>query len=331
MSEHSPRRLQRNRRRRRLGGVCAGIADYLQVQALWIRLAFVVSLFFSFSLSFWAYILLWILLPARPETAMPEVRGPVRRELHQIDRLVRSAHRKLPSQTADAVQDAFNALKVVAGELQSAQGPHSAVQTAWDQARTQLPRLIRRLLSTGGEEPGLEALREVERALRATSRQALSEALSNQPGTGANAARFRQWKDDMSERAARLARQAGPQARAVFKRIEEKLAFLLTQTQKPGEVFDLNPFNVERIAFEYLPQALDEYLKLPQDMAQNQQLQGGVTAEDSLNEQLVRLDHALENLASSLFERDAQGLLINGRFLRERFADEPFRLPGKAT
>ena len=113
------RRLQRNLRRRRLGGVCAGLADFLGVEVIWIRLAVLVSVFFSFSLTLWIYLALWLVLPARPETPVPHVSWSLRHELHTVGRLVRTAHRRLPAAVADQVQDTFDALKVLAGQLES--------------------------------------------------------------------------------------------------------------------------------------------------------------------------------------------------------------------
>lgn len=322
------RRLQRNLRRRRLGGVCAGIADFLGVEAAWVRLAWVVSLFFSFSLSFWIYFLLWIFMPARPETAMPDVSVRLRNELHKIDRLVRRAHRKLPGRVADAVQDIFDAMKVLAGELESKEPTGAALRSRWDAARESLPQTIKQLLTTGGRDPDIEALREMERGLRAASREALAEAMASRARAQQDASgRFAEWQLKIATLREGLYRQAGAQARAVFERIEQKLAFVLAQPREKGGAFDLDRFDVERIAFEYLPEALNEYLRLPPAMAQSTALTGGLTAEAALTEQMIRLDNALENLAGSLFERDAQALLIHGRFLRERFADQPFRLP----
>ena len=110
---NSRRKLQRNRQRRRLGGVCAGIADYLGVDVTLVRFLFVLSVFFSFSLTMWIYLALWALLPAGTETPMPDVSWGLSRELRRIEKRVRKAHRRLPAPIADEVQETFDVIKEI--------------------------------------------------------------------------------------------------------------------------------------------------------------------------------------------------------------------------
>src|ERR1043165_3180703 len=56
------RRLFRNPDEKMLGGVCSGIANYFDIDIVWVRLAFVL-LFFLYSTGFWFYIVLWIIIP----------------------------------------------------------------------------------------------------------------------------------------------------------------------------------------------------------------------------------------------------------------------------
>ena len=48
-----------------LGGVCAGIADYLEVDPVLIRVLWVVFTTVSFGAGILAYILAWIIMPRR--------------------------------------------------------------------------------------------------------------------------------------------------------------------------------------------------------------------------------------------------------------------------
>lgn len=325
------RRLQRNPRRRRLGGVCAGLADFLGVEARWVRLAALLSVFFSFSLTVWVYLALWVVLPAAPEVPMPAVSRPLRRELMRIDKLVRSAHRRLPAQLADQAQHTLDALKGVAGELDSASAISSTLEQAWSSAQRRLPGLLQGLLAGASEEASAAELRQLELSLRQASRDALERELAMttrraHPASG----RFQAWREQLAPLLVRLGARIGPQAQAVVQRIEDKLAFLLPRVGADGGAFDLAHYDVERIAFNYLPDALGQYLDLPVEQARSVRLAEGLTAEEWLTEQLIRLDNALENVAGSVFARDAQGLLIHGRFLRERFAEQPFRLPGES-
>jgi len=45
-----------------IAGVCSGIAAFFAIEALWVRILFVIF-FFAFSSSFWIYIILWVLVP----------------------------------------------------------------------------------------------------------------------------------------------------------------------------------------------------------------------------------------------------------------------------
>ena len=59
----TPRRLQRDRYDRIIGGVCAGIGKYYDIEARWIRLLSVILLFFTGGIVMVVYIILWIVLP----------------------------------------------------------------------------------------------------------------------------------------------------------------------------------------------------------------------------------------------------------------------------
>ena len=50
---------------KKIGGVCGGLAEYFDIDALLVRLLFV-FMFFSFGGGLLLYLLLWILAPKRP-------------------------------------------------------------------------------------------------------------------------------------------------------------------------------------------------------------------------------------------------------------------------
>ena len=140
-----------------------------------------------------------------------------------------------------------------------------------------------------------------------------------------NRSRLQAWKKHYLPLKQRLSNRVDQDTFGILNGIEEKLELLLSQ-EKVSELFDLKPFEVQKIAFDYLPDAIQEYLRLPPVMAKSQRLNNGKTAEQSLREQLSLLDNALQRLAESLFNKDAQGLLVHGRFLKEKFTDHPFRV-----
>lgn len=58
--------IYRSRSNRRVAGVCAGIADYLEVSAFSVRLVTLLSFFFMGPFTFWAYIICWFVIEPEP-------------------------------------------------------------------------------------------------------------------------------------------------------------------------------------------------------------------------------------------------------------------------
>lgn len=86
-------RLYRDPRGRILGGVCSGIASYLDIDVIWVRLAVVASFFLSASFSFLAYFILWAIVPeARTPLQYMELEGE-RPTLSNIGKTVTDAFR----------------------------------------------------------------------------------------------------------------------------------------------------------------------------------------------------------------------------------------------
>lgn len=60
------KKLYKDKQNAMLFGVCAGISNYIGLDVSLVRILTIVSIFFSFSLVFWIYLLLAILLPQKP-------------------------------------------------------------------------------------------------------------------------------------------------------------------------------------------------------------------------------------------------------------------------
>ena len=56
------KRLCRSRSDRMIAGICGGLGEYLGVDPVWLRLFFVLLLFAT-GFGFWAYLILWIIIP----------------------------------------------------------------------------------------------------------------------------------------------------------------------------------------------------------------------------------------------------------------------------
>lgn len=60
------KKLYKNPAKKKIGGVCQGIAEYFDMDPTIVRVISVILLF-AFSTGFWIYILLWILLPNKED------------------------------------------------------------------------------------------------------------------------------------------------------------------------------------------------------------------------------------------------------------------------
>jgi phage shock protein C len=62
-----PKKLYRSRSSRMISGVCGGLAEYLNIDPVVVRLIFVITAIFGASIGFWVYIIMWIAVPEQPE------------------------------------------------------------------------------------------------------------------------------------------------------------------------------------------------------------------------------------------------------------------------
>jgi phage shock protein PspC (stress-responsive transcriptional regulator) len=60
-----PKRLYRSRTDRVLGGVCAGVGKYLNIDPVLVRVVWAILFFFG-GAGFLAYIIAWIIVPEEP-------------------------------------------------------------------------------------------------------------------------------------------------------------------------------------------------------------------------------------------------------------------------
>jgi hypothetical protein len=68
-----------------------------------------------------------------------------------------------------------------------------------------------------------------------------------------------------------------------------------------------------------LPQTITGYLRLPTAFATLHPVEKGKTAKDLLTEQLSLLKNQLDKIAEAAFRDDADALLTNGQYLKEKF------------
>lgn len=61
----TPKKLYRSKKDRMIGGVCGGLAQYFNMDPTVIRIIAVIILLFG-TAGFWAYLIMWIVVPEEP-------------------------------------------------------------------------------------------------------------------------------------------------------------------------------------------------------------------------------------------------------------------------
>lgn len=85
--------------------------------------------------------------------------------------------------------------------------------------------------------------------------------------------------------------------------------------------------DVRATATTYLPDTLNAYLAVPAAYRTSAPIEGGKTARQIVVDQLTVLAAKMREIAQNAASDDAQALLANGRFLKERFASAPMFRP----
>jgi hypothetical protein len=86
---------------------------------------------------------------------------------------------------------------------------------------------------------------------------------------------------------------------------------------------DGTSYAVRQIATDYLPTALDAYLRISRRERTRRRNPDERTAHEVLQEQLAVLDEKMREVVLSVQRNDLQSVLDNGRFLKTRFATPP--------
>ncbi len=342
------RRLQRAAQGKFAGGVCAGIAAWSgRCGPGPVRAAFLIAAFFEPFLTGLLYLGLWCALPgpggaalgSRSGAPMPRVSWSMRRRLKRIDKAVRSVHQRHDAHVAALVQETFDAIRLLAPVLQRPRTVRD--ERLAEAALIRFPRLLEKLDALAPDELAdwrdrtrrtpanvlLDHLTVLHDGFIGAATQDVEDAAAGAtPDDEAGGRALQSLHDRLRPLAVRLGQGGATAAVATLESIVAKLEFLLGRIDGDAQGLDLRPFKVRRIAFEYLPQTLERYLQLPAELAGSHRIAGGRTATQALQEQLELLDARLGDLTRSYYEKDAGGLLVHGRFLRDTFAEGGLQL-----
>jgi phage shock protein PspC (stress-responsive transcriptional regulator) len=109
-SRTSHKKLFRDTDDKFLGGVCSGLAHYIGIDIIWMRIIWLILLFF-FGTGVLIYILLWILIPVAETTAEKlQMKGePV--NISNIERKIREEFQDVSSRVKDGVNDVTEKVK----------------------------------------------------------------------------------------------------------------------------------------------------------------------------------------------------------------------------
>ncbi|WP_445372752.1 PspC domain-containing protein [Methylomonas sp. HW2-6] len=333
------RKLERDLDRRRLGGVCSGLARYTGFSVTAVRFIFLGSIFFSFSLTFWLYLVLWIVLPGR-RSSVSELSWSLRRKARRLEKLIETTQARLRQPAARSAlehthQLVLNLLPDFDGLSNRSSNELAAAKRA---VLEQLPTMLEHYLrlppsdpepagGSAAEERLGQELQRLETQLRGTAEtlyyQRIEKAAANSaahqtPTQHAVPLLVRQQLESLQRR---VAGRVDDEVERKIAGIVDTLLTLLSRLPQTADATDPDHYNLQQIARDYLPGAIERYLALPPALARTEPVSQGKTAHALLAEQLDLLDRSLHSMLTSLYRHDAQGLSIHGRFLRDKFVE----------
>lgn len=339
------RKFERDMDNRIIGGVCGGLARYFGVNVKLLRFIFFISIFFG-GLGFWTYVLFWIIAPAR-RSIRENLSRDLRKKARNLDRLVEEASQRLSLPGVEArLRDLLEIIETLLPEFESKSlGRTPELRPVYEAALVHLPELLENFLRLpagyantqpiGGGKTAQEQLALELLQLEGTLHNVMRDRYGQKFAKTADALDTlqTQFEDDpttpfrqkLESLQARAAGRLDTEAAAKVESIKAALLAALGRLLETADETDPNLYNVRQIALEYLPNTVDKYLALPPGMAGN----GTKTPQAALHEQLDLLNGALNRLVTSLYQEDAQGLLVHGHFLRDKFVDAEHEWMGR--
>jgi len=116
---------------------------------------------------------------------------------------------------------------------------------------------------------------------------------------------------------------------AMWPKVEAIRQTILAILPRAEELGPQELFLVRRTAVDYLPVALESYLKLPEQYSTTQPIASGKTAYEILDDDLDLLEEKLGEVSDAVHRRDSDALLAHSRFLEEKFRGSSLTLPSR--
>ncbi|MBV9439875.1 MAG: hypothetical protein JOZ24_07785 [Candidatus Eremiobacteraeota bacterium] len=132
--------------------------------------------------------------------------------------------------------------------------------------------------------------------------------------------------DGVTRLAAESRKRLPPEIAALVTEIASDIATVLPRLAAHGAA-DAAYSDVRATATTYLPDTLNAFLAVPAAYRNTAPIADGKTARQIVVDQLTVLAAKMREIAQNTASDDAQALLANGRFLKERFAAAPVFRP----
>jgi hypothetical protein len=132
--------------------------------------------------------------------------------------------------------------------------------------------------------------------------------------------------DAVGRLAAEAQKRFPPEIARLVTEIASDVATVLPRLAAAG-VASATFVDVRSTATAYLPDTLNAYLAVPAAYRNTAPVADGKTARQIVGEQLTVLAAKMKEIAQNTAADDAQALLANGRFLKERFTSAPMFRP----
>jgi len=313
-------KFTRNKKRGRFVGICAGISDLTGISVFFIRFLWILSLFFSFSISFWLYLFLWMTVPARKKMSVPsELPFSVRQKLILLLEKLEYQEKFSNSRIVDAAEETIKGLIALAYQIFDI----SPLEELWMKQASKLEAIFDRPLKREDIKLFEEIIEEIEKNIELIEQSKRQQAAYNADGQNSD---FKKWQDNIFLLRTELFLKTNKKIHEVFMSIEKRLSLLFPYLSDETVGFDLK-YNINRTANNYLPESIQHFLDLSKNIHNDGKNNPISEIEKILFEQLKLLDNALEEMSGDIFSHSAEKMKLHGKFLEEKFAkQETFKI-----
>ncbi len=313
-------KLVRNKNRSKICGVCAGISDFTGMSVTIIRIVWFISLFFSFSISFWLYFILCLVLPAKQKMSIPyKLPANIKQKLKLLEEKLKNQEKISKPKIVNAAELAWEKLIILALSLDDI----LPLTELWFEMSSKLEDMLDKQLTQKDIAILQFFIKEMQENLEIFN-QIKNQRTDN--NTKEQNTEFKNWEDTITPLKIELLLKTEQTIHDIYFSIEKKLSILFPYLEYENINFDIK-YNIKRTCNSYLPETIKNYLDLLKNITHDKQTNNKINPENILLEQLKLLDSALEEIHQDIYEHNSQKLILHGKFLKEKFKEpETFNL-----